>query len=514
MGKISVDWVPESEVVTQHNVTDSVLSAASCQSGVLSGRSTFINPDGGSAANCAAFPAIPGFLIHEKVGQGGMGVVYKATQTSLNRMVALKLLPKALAAKQHFIQRFYEETKALSTLTHPNIVTIIDRGNVGDTYYFVMEYVVGTPLSEKIGEPMPARRLLGIAQSVCQALKYAHAKQLVHRDIKPANIMLTSNGVTKLMDFGLAGVVSNTHKAAAQRTTMGTPGYMSPEQMRNAESADGRSDIFSLGVVLYEMATGVRPCTEDLQPPSELCERADPRLDPIIAKCLALEAEDRYESAEELLADIGALRRDLEEEPPCPVCGHVSPLRSIACEECGRNLADFFDLCPDCSAQNRCDVRKCLKCGADLEARRAEVQGEIEQKFQQAHQLTYAEKFYEARLTLKEVVAIKGRSFEGGRMRAVAMLKKLDLGPRQIIKQRFTQGKLLFDQGHVEAAIAIWEGIKPQTEQIKTIIKSARLNMTRAAELAKARKMLIVVAAALGITLVLAAAVGAIMIVP
>ena len=499
MDSVNFDWSPQSSILAAVNAADS-------------GPSTFLLADRPQApADSPQFPEIPGFVIHEKVGRGGMGEVYKATQTSLNRIVALKLLPEHLSRKKQFVDLFYEETQALSTLTHPNIVTIIDRGNVGSTYYFVMEYVVGTPLLKKIGRPMAARHLVKIAVSICQGLQYAHGEHLVHRDIKPANIMLTANGVTKLMDFGLAGVISG---AGRDRPTgsgcfMGTPGYMSPEQQLNADYADERSDIYSLGVVLYEMATGRRPNADGPAPVSAACERADPRLDPIIAKCLHDDPQRRYQTAEALLDDLGTLCRELDDEPSCPACGAINPVRTDKCENCGRSLQDHFDLCTDCGAQNRCDVRRCLKCGADLKVRRAEIQAQIDQNIQKALQLAYVEDFHEVRRVLKKILEVKGRAFQEARMRVAAALKKLDISPRRLTKERFRQGRLLFDKGHMEDALAVWQSLAPQSEEIKTIVRSVAMNMERTRVLHRARRTILMLTACMGLALTLAVTLGA-----
>lgn len=455
-------------------------------------------------------PEIPGFEVHERIGQGGMGVVYRATQTSLNRTVALKLLPKDLAERPLFVERFYEETKALSTLNHPNIVTIIDRGNVGKTYYFVMEYVEGVPLSDQIGQKLETAWLLQIAECICKALQYAHARRLVHRDIKPANIMLTRDGGAKVMDFGLVGAIRQSADDGRDSAgkIMGTPGYMSPEQMRGAAVLDGRSDLFSAGIVLYEAATGTRPSRVNPKPPSQICEQADPRLDPVVAKCLALDSEHRHQSAGELLADIVKLRRELQDEPRCPACGIVNPVRSMVCGGCKRDLSNSFDRCPDCGMSNRSDVCDCLRCGVNLARRRAEVREEIEKEFEQAFRLLYDEQYRDAQQVLKQVVNVKGDAFYEARMRAVALVKTIDFGQRRMSKVRFRQGKELLRSGHVLAAINLWEAITPRTEEIATVIESARLHLADTERHRRTRKTIRILLLLVGLMGLLAAAVS------
>ena len=328
---------------------------------------------------------------------------------------------------------------------------------------------------------MPTERALAIAQPVCEALKYAHARNVVHRDIKPANIMLTGEGRVKVTDFGLAGIIRSGARSnsdpPSSHTRMGTPGYMSPEQMQNSDSVDGRSDIYSLGVVLYELASGVRPALASYVPASEVCERADPRLDPIIQKCLHLDREERYESAEQLLADIVRLRRELEKAPSCPVCAHVSPVRFEKCENCSEELSEFFDPCPRCGGKNRCDVQNCLHCSVELEVTRASAQAQIDRKLQEADELRLAQKFEEAWQILTEILEVKGRAFQPTRNQSSALLRKIEVEQREVAKWKLAHGKRLFHAGDAAGAIAVWESTNPQTEEIRAAVESARLQI-------------------------------------
>ncbi len=433
--------------------------------------------------------SIPGFRIEQKIAQGAMGVVYKATQESLNRAVALKVLPEYLADRPIFVERFYEETKALSTLSHPNIVTIIDRGNVGKTFYFAMEYIDGQPLSDALDEGFDTRRLLEVAESICKALRYAHAHEIVHRDIKPANIMLTRDGQVKVADFGLAGIMPRKENGArpmsASATRMGTPGYMSPEQMKDAMFADARSDIFSTGVVLYELATGSRPKVSALTLPSQMSERVDPRLDPIVEKCLRISPEERYQSAEAMLADIRRLRMELEAAPACPSCGHIGPVRFEKCTVCGQDLSRFFDVCVDCGHMNRRDVRRCLSCGADLGARRTAVLQRVERTFSEVDDLRLDERYDDALKAVRTILGLKGRALEASRTRARTLLENLKRERREAALRTFREGKLLFDAGDLASAIVRWESISPENERVRMYLELAR---TRAARFAAMRR--------------------------
>jgi serine/threonine protein kinase len=213
-------------------------------------------------------PHFPQLEIIECLGRGGMGVVYKARQKSLNRLVALKLLAPERADDPQFAVRFEKEAHALAALNHPNIVAIHDFGQAGGYYFLLMEFVDGVNLRQLLQtKRLTAKEALSIVPPVCDALQCAHDHGIVHRDIKPENLLMDKAGTVKIADFGIAKIVTDpTDQSDLSHSAQGTPDYAAPEQQNG--TADHRADIYSLGVVLYEMLTGERP-NENLTPPSK-----------------------------------------------------------------------------------------------------------------------------------------------------------------------------------------------------------------------------------------------------
>ncbi len=269
--------------------------------------------------------SISHYKILEKLGEGGMGVVYKAEDTKLDRIVALKFLPRALTADSSERERFYLEARSASQLMHPNVTAIFEINEADGQIYLAMEHVDGKTLSRlmKEEEPLPVKKALDIAIQMCAGLSSAHEKGIVHRDIKSENILVSSKGEVKITDFGLAKIkgVSKLTKAGS---TLGTAAYMSPEQAQG-EDVDARSDIFSSGVVMYELLTGKLPfrgehqaailyslVNEDPLPLSRFHENISQELQRIVSKALAKDKEDRYQHADEMLADLKRERKSME----------------------------------------------------------------------------------------------------------------------------------------------------------------------------------------------------------
>ena len=291
------------------------------------------------------------FDIQEPLGAGGMGVVYRARDTHLNRDVAVKLLAGDLTADAGMVRRFEQEARAASALNHPNIVTVFDAGLDGQTAYIVTELLHGTTLGDRIGgRPLPVETALDAAVQIAAALAAAHAAGIVHRDIKPQNIFVTRSGVVKLLDFGIARLVTLDPAEASRQATqaaatragdiVGTPAYMAPEQIRG-QQVDARTDIFAFGCVLHEMLTGVSPFARatgaDVMA-AVLAEPAAPpaasiglprQLERILARCLAKDPDDRFQSAADLRFSLETARQAVTDGRPGLEAKATGPRRAL-----------------------------------------------------------------------------------------------------------------------------------------------------------------------------------------
>lgn len=251
----------------------------------------------------------PSLDIISLLGAGGMGAVYKARQKGLDRFIALKILPEEFGRDVKFALRFTREARTLAKLNHPNIVSVFEFGNVDDVYYFMMEFVDGSTLRDVVNaSQLDPEHALTIVPHLCDALQYAHDHGIIHRDIKPENILISKDGSVKIADFGLSRIVSNGTQVMTLTQThqvLGTPRYMAPEQFEGSHGVDHRADIYSLGVVFYEMLTGELPIGRFETPSQKV--HVDVRLDEVVLRTLEKEPQRRYQAASEIKSDLQSI---------------------------------------------------------------------------------------------------------------------------------------------------------------------------------------------------------------
>lgn len=285
----------------------------------------------GNSEDSGGRPAqqIPGYQLHKKIGAGAMAVVYRAKQLSLDRIVAIKVLPKRLSKNPEFVERFYKEGKAAAALNHNNIVQAIDVGEAAGFHYFVMEYVEGLTVYDELASAKVYQEAeaIRIVRQVAEALLHAHERGIMHRDVKPKNIMLTKERVAKLADMGLARATSDREAAMAEAgRAYGTPYYISPEQIRGELSVDHRADIYSLGATFYHMVTGRVPfegptpqvvmqkhLKDALTPPDHLNTKLTAGCAAMIEMMMAKSPAERYSTCRDIIDDLDLLARG---QPP------------------------------------------------------------------------------------------------------------------------------------------------------------------------------------------------------
>jgi tRNA A-37 threonylcarbamoyl transferase component Bud32 len=313
-----------------------------CPKCVLAGAATVPQPQSSPAGRTPApsiaelAPHFPELEILEVIGIGGMGAVYKARQPKLDRLVALKILSSDLSKDPAFAERFNREARVLARLNHPNIVTVFDFGTAGPFCFLLMEYVDGVNLRQamRAGGFTPTESL-SLVQDICTALKFAHEAGILHRDIKPENVLIDSRGRVKIADFGIAKLVGKDERDDATLTmhgaVLGTPHYMAPEQIETPGDVDQRADIYSLGVVFYELLTRELPIGR-FAPPSERSPM-DPRIDEIVMRALEKDRKARYQTAEEVRTSVGALAQSPS-----------APPKSRAPQQTGEHPAAKFSL--------------------------------------------------------------------------------------------------------------------------------------------------------------------------
>jgi tetratricopeptide (TPR) repeat protein len=328
------------------------------------------------AAMGRSLPTIPGFRLVREIGRGGMGIVWEAVQLSLDRRVAIKALSAELSGGDDFVARFDREATALARLSHPNIVKVIDRGRAGDLCYFAMEYVEGaasgppTDLRELMrGGHLDSTRTLQIASQICKGLASAHKQGVVHRDIKPSNVLIDANGDVRIVDFGIASISRASSGQAVHLTvagtSVGTPAYMAPEQKIDAGNVDHRADVFSVGVLIYELLTGQLPCGS-FERPSEIVPGLNPKWDSVVERATRPTVDRRFSGMDELLEQLAAISES-HGAAPLPAGDERTPLPTPVprlvlgrCPRCDRNAPTDRRYCPHCGLDLR---QSCPKCG-------------------------------------------------------------------------------------------------------------------------------------------------------
>lgn len=298
------------------------------------------------------------YEIVSELGRGAMGVVYKAVDPLLDRTVAIKTLNLSLSEEEleEYEARFFQEARATGKINHPNIVSLYDVGRSNGHAYMAMEYLEGRELRHILdsGKKLAVDKIIDIARQVAEGLAYAHEHNIVHRDIKPSNIMILKSGLVKIMDFGIARIPSSAVRTMTGMV-MGSPQYMSPEQV-TGKPTDHRTDIFSLGIVLYEMLTGAPPFTgENVHaimfqimnfnpaPPGNLNHESPRMLDYIVAKALAKNAEDRYQSAREIADDLETCEKDPGNIEIRPVHTHFAEIEDAPEASQAFSISKSFD---------------------------------------------------------------------------------------------------------------------------------------------------------------------------
>ena len=301
---------------------------------------------------------LPGYQVIGKLGSGAMATVFKAKQISLDRTVAIKVLPRKFSNNPQFIERFYAEGRAAAQMNHPNIVQAFDVAKAGEFHYFVMEYVEGETVHDAIvrDKRYKEEEALDIIIMVADALHHAHEKGLIHRDVKPKNVMITPNGVAKLADLGLARAIDDKDAALAEKgKAYGTPYYISPEQIRGEVNVGPQADIYSLGATLYHMVTGNVPYNgknptevmqKHLKSPLVAPDHVNPRLSTgiseVIEMMMAKDRRDRYKDCGDLLVDLRAVRKG-EFPPIAHQDAPAETLAAIASSEVARSAPLVVD---------------------------------------------------------------------------------------------------------------------------------------------------------------------------
>ena len=449
------------------------------------------------------------YVIEALLGSGGMAVVFRGRQLSLNRNVAIKILSKDLAKNKLFVQRFSSEAAVLASLNHPNIVSVIDRGHDGDAYFIVMEYIEGETLKDRLRreEKLSPEQVLQIGEKVLAGLEYAHRRGVVHRDIKPGNIMINREEMVKIADFGLAHLAKSDGGLDVTRDnqTMGTLKYMAPEQLSSARNIDQRTDLYSFGVCLYELLTGKLPLGM-FKMPSEVDDALDVRWDDIILRSLKMDPDERYANAEEMARALRELattpriteaQREKEEDAAakvraevrltaCASCGHESAPAAHQCEQCGATLEDLFDECPSCKIENRVDVAQCPGCGTNLTQHRGKLRKAAAAIQAKAMQLVSDRQFDLALEQLRKLARFRTREYASMKENARIWIERISRRRERFLRRTYEAGQRMIAEGRAERALELWSALPDDYEDIvarrKDLVEKAKAAGLAAAE--------------------------------
>ncbi len=429
------------------------------------------------------------YLIQRELGRGAGGVVYRARDPIINRLVALKTITTGLAEYPDLLQRFYQEAQSAGGLQHPNIVTIYDLGDADGIPYIAMELLEGESLDQLISRraPLPVPLKLTYALQACRALDYAHKRGIIHRDIKPDNVMLTRDGTVKVVDFGIARVLETSKTQTGM--LLGTFAYMSPEQY-HGEHADARSDIWSFGVLLYELLAYQRPfrgatpaslmhsiCQQEPAPLQETIPDCPAALEKVIQRVLRKSPDERYQSMEEVLLDLDPICKSLQAES---VAALVVQARTLSEEGDYAQSRDLLRQALQIDSTNT-QARNLLD-KANTELRRILIRPKLQQQIEKGHELLAEGKIQEARMEA-EVVLQLDPTFEPGQELLKRVHQEMDRA-RQIAEwidaaeQRLAQG-LLEEAEELLARVLVTESTNQQAKALQLQLTNEKAERQR-----------------------------------
>ena len=437
------------------------------------------------------------YEVIELLGRGGMGLVYRAFDRQLNREVAIKTVTEGLAGDKEMLERFYREAAKTGALKHPHIVIVYDLGEQDGFPYIVMEYLPGDPLDRIIqsGKPQPLAFKLKILEQVCYALGYAHRNDVIHRDVKPANVIVQSDGVVKLLDFGIARQEKTDGRLTRTGHVIGTLQYMAPERLKNAVF-DGRSDIFSVGVMMFQLLTGQLPFSGEYNLVSKILTEPHPRLnqfldkyppvlDAILDRSLAKNADERYSTADEMAAEIASVAQELSQEQ---VAEWIERARRLIATEDFTAAREVLLQVLKVESQHSGARQMIAQVQQKLNLRQRAEQ--IRQLRAQADEASIDQRYEEAIHCLEEACGLDPSSSELGKLLEATRRKKRR---RELVDGYLRQADTARERGDLEAAGAvIAKALEVDGEDSR--VRAAHVSLARlleeAARQAKTRKLL------------------------